>query len=136
MLKLRRNPTTLTAIRPSNFSVVRSLMRGFQNGLDNFIAFLVPKILFHLVFMQLPLFVNNFWNKRKPRNVTNLTFTSNTLSVFVCVLVQIRFLYEIWSDVTCRKICVIVRAFTKTLVALYGIHELHCGYKKKLRKIV
>lgn len=136
MLKLRRNPTTLTAIRPSNFSVVRSLMRGFQNGLDNFIAFLVPKILFHLVFMQLPLFVNNFWNKRKPRNVTNLTFTSNTLSVFVCVLVQIRFLYEIWSDVTYRKICVIIRAFTKTLVALYGIHELHCGYKKKLRKIV
>ena len=136
MLKLRRNPTTLTAIRPSNFSVVRSLMRGFQNGLDNFIAFLVPKILFHLVFMQLPLFVNDFWNKRKPRNVTNLTFTSNTRSVFVCVLVQIRFLYEIWSDVTYRKICVIVRAFTKTLVALYGIHELHCGYKKKLRKIV
>lgn len=136
MLKLRRNPTTLTAIRPSNFSVVRYLMRGFQNGLDNFIAFLVPKILFHLVFMQLPLFVNNFWNKRKPRNVTNLTFTSNTLSVFVCFLVQIRFLYEIWSDVTYRKICVIVRAFTKTLVALYGIHELHCGYKKKLRKIV
>lgn len=136
MLKLRRNPITLTARRPSNFSVVRSLMRGFQNRLGNFIAFLVPKILFHLVLMQLPLFVNNFWNKRKPRNVTNRTFTSNTLSVFVCVLVQIRFLYEIWSDVTYRKICVIVRAFTKTLVALYGIYELHCGYKKKLRKIV
>ena len=31
--------------------------------LTDFIPFLIPKIVCHLVFMQFPLFVNNFWNK-------------------------------------------------------------------------
>ena len=123
-LKLTRNSTALIYLGASDKAIQLSFFRskwGFSKiGQTNFVAFLVPETLHHIVFIKFLLFANNCWNKQNQFTFPEWPFLYFLYFSGVCKYFAIKNVsWTRYKDIYLqKKLSLTIRDFIKILAAI------------------